>query len=188
MKKLFLIAFFAIITVSGISQSWVSDPNHSRLGFTVTHFGISDITGNFEKFSVTINSTAKDFSDAVIELNTDVSSINTGISPRDKHLRSADFFDVEKYPTMTFKSTSIKKTGNNLYELSGDLTLHGITKPVTMILKFRGTTESKGRVIAGLQVTGMIKRSDFNIGGSFPNAVISDEVEIKADGEFSIQK
>lgn len=89
---------------------------------------------------------------------------------------------------MTFKSTSIKKTGNNLYELSGDLTLHGITKPVTMILKFRGTTESKGRVIAGLQVTGMIKRSDFNIGGSFPNAVISDEVEIKADGEFSIQK
>jgi len=105
---------------------------------------------------------------------------------RDDHLRSADFFNVEKFPKMTYKSTSIKKAGKDRYKLTGDLTLHGITKPVTMELWYRGTIENpqNGAVTSGFQLTGTLNRSDFNIGPDFPELMISDEVKIKADGEF----
>jgi polyisoprenoid-binding protein YceI len=87
---------------------------------------------------------------------------------------------------MTFKSTSLKKAGKNKYKLSGDLTLHGITKPVTMDLEYKGTVENpmSKKQTAGFQVTGVIKRSDFNLGNGFPAPMISNEVHIKADGEF----
>jgi len=105
---------------------------------------------------------------------------------RDNHLRSADFFEVEKYPAMTFKSTSIKKISKDKYKLTGNLTIHGITKPVTMDLWFRGTAENPLNKItsAGFQLTGSLKRSDFGIGPKFPPPMIGDIVSIKADGEF----
>ena len=106
---------------------------------------------------------------------------------RDDHLRSADFFEVEKYPRMTFKSASVKKTAQNKYRITGDATtLYGITKPVTMELWYRGTIENpqSKAVTAGFQLTGVLKRSDFNIGPKFPAPMISDEVQIRADGEF----
>jgi len=108
------------------------------------------------------------------------------VEMRDKHLRSADFFDVEKFPTMTYKSTGIKKVAENKYTLTGNLTLHGVTKPVTMDLWYRGTIvnpQSKTPT-AGFQLTGTIKRSDFGIGEKFAPPMLSDEVKIKADGEF----
>src|SRR5690606_26593716 len=103
------------------------------------------------------------------------------------HLKSADFFDAEKYPVMTFKSTSIKKLSKNRYQLTGNLTLHGVTKPVTVIMVHRGTTanpNANGAPVAGIQITGVIKRSDIAIGNGFPPPMISDDVRIKADGEF----
>src|SRR5699024_6585456 len=111
----------------------------------------------------TIVSSEEDFSDAVFELTVDVASIDTEVERRDNHLKSADFFEVEKYPTMTFKSTSIKKAGKDRYKLKGDLTLHGVTKPVTMELWYRGTivNPQSQAVIAGFQLTGTLKRSDF---------------------------
>ena len=119
-------------------------------------------------------------------MTVDVNTINTRIDARDKHLRSADFFDVEKYPKMTFKSTSIRKTGDNKYELKGDLTMHGITKPVTVNMWHRGSIrKNEGqKMTAGLQFTATIKRSDFNIGSKFPAPMLSDEVTLKGDGEF----
>ena len=105
---------------------------------------------------------------------------------RDNHLRIVDFFEVEKYPTMTFKSTSIKKVSKDKYKLAGNLTLHGTTKPVTMDLRYIGTAESplSKTTAAGFQLTGSLKRSDFGIGPKFPAPFLSDKVSIRADGEF----
>ena len=170
-------------------NTWKSDPPHSQLGFTVTHLGIADVSGTFNNFDVTVISSKKDFSDAVFELTAEVGSIDTRVEQRNNHLKSADFFEVEKYPTMKFKSTSIEKAGKDKYKLSGNLTIRDITKPVTMDLVYRGTIENpqSKATTAGFQLTGTIKRSDFNVGPKFPAPMISDEVRIKADGEF-IQK
>lgn len=187
MKKLFSLMIVAFVSTSLFAQTkWNSDPMHSKLTFSVTHMGISDVDGLFNKFQATATAAKADFSDAVFELSVEVPSINTQVEMRDNHLRSADFFEVEKYPAMTFKSTSIKKVAENKYKLSGNLTLHGITKPVTMDLWYRGTNVNKDskKSTSGFQLTGVIKRSDFNIGPKFPAPVLSDEVKIKADGEF----
>lgn len=187
MKKLFSLLVVAFLSASLFAQTkWNADPMHSKLTFSVTHMGISDVDGLFNKFTASATATKADFSDAVFELSVDVPSINTQVEMRDNHLRSADFFEVETYPSMTFKSTSIKKVSKDKYKLTGNLTLHGITKPVTMDLWYRGTNvdEKAKKSTSGFQLTGVIKRSDFNIGPKFPAPVLSDEVKIKADGEF----
>lgn len=188
MKKITLFLAFLFVSVGLFAQTtWTADPYHSKLGFTVTHLGIADVPGHFSDYDVSIVSAKEDFSDAVIELTVQTNSVDTRVEPRDNHLKSADFFDVEKHPTMTFKSNSIEAAGNKTYTLKGDLTLLGVTKPVTMTMTYRGTTENpnaEGAPVAGIQITGKIKRSDFGLGSGFPAPMISDEVEIKADGEF----
>ena len=187
-KQLMLFFTVLLLSVTAIAQTaWVQDPMHSKLGFTVSHLGIADVPGYFDEYEVTIISSKPDFSDAVIELTAQTKSINTQVVPRDNHLRSPDFFDVEKFPTMTFKSTSIKKLKSVNYELTGDLTIHGVTKQVAVNMLYRGTTanpNANGAPVAGIQITGTIKRSDFGVGPGFPAPMISDEVRIKADGEF----
>jgi polyisoprenoid-binding protein YceI len=188
MKKIALI-LAAIITLTAFTTvlpKWQNDDPHSQLGFTVTHLGINDVSGTFNDFDVTVQSLKPDFSDASIEMTAKTASIDTRVEARNNHLKSADFFDVEKYPTLSFKSTSVKPAGTNKYKLTGDLTLHGITKPVTMDLLYKGTVENpmSKKQTAGFQVSGTIKRSDFNVGPKFPAPMISDEVKIKADGEF----
>jgi polyisoprenoid-binding protein YceI len=187
MKKLISLAAGALLSMSVLAQtSWKSDPLHSKLTFSVTHMSISDVAGLFKTFEVKVSTNQADFSDAVFEFSSDVASVNTEVEMRDNHLRSADFFDVQKYPSMQFKSTSIKKEGNNKYKLTGDLTLHGITKPVTMNLWYRGTIENPQdkSTTAGFQLTGIVLRSDFGIGTKFPEVMLGNEVSIRADGEF----
>jgi len=188
MKKITLVFTLIIFSVGAFAQTaWKQDPMHSMLAFKVTHLGIADVPGHFSDYDVTVTSSKEDFSDAVVELTVQTASIDTRVEPRNNHLKSADFFHVEKYPTMTYKSTSIKKAGKNKYKLAGDLTLAGVTKPVTVTLEYRGTTanpNANGAPVAGIQITGEIKRSDFNLGSGFPAPMISDEVIIKADGEF----
>ena len=188
MKKLLLIAaaFVALTAFTTFSGTWTNDDPHSQLGFTVTHLGIADVSGTFNDIDVTVKSTKADFSDASFELTAKTASIDTRVEQRNNHLKSADFFDVEKYPSLTFRSTSLKKTSENKYQVDGDLTMHGITKPVSMNLLYKGTVENpmSKKPTAGFQITGTLKRSDFNLGGKFPSAMISDEVSIKADGEF----
>lgn len=118
-----------------------------------------------------------------------MTSADTEIEMRDNHLRSADFFDAENYPVMSFKSNSILEKEKNKYVLNGDLTIRVITKPVTMELWYRGTIENdKDKSLTiGFQLTGSINRSDFNIGSKFPDAMISEIEMIKADGEFKNQ-
>ena len=187
MKKLFSLLIIALIGTTAFAQTtWKADPMHSKLAFSVTHLGISDVSGLFKIFDAKATANKADFSDAVFELSVDVASIDTEVDMRDDHLRSADFFEVDKFGKMTFKSTAIKKVGNNKYTLTGNLSLHGVTKPVTLNLWYRGTTENpqSKATTAGFQLTGSLKRSDFGIGAKFPSAMVSDEVQIKADGEF----
>lgn len=188
MKKitLILVAFISLTAFTRALSTWQNDKAHSQLGFTVTHLGLSEISGTFNDFDVTIKTNKDDFSDASFELTAKIASVDTRIDARDKHLRSADFFDAEKYPELTYKSTSIIKESGNKYLLTGDLDLHGIKKQVTMHLTYNGTIENakSKKKTSGFQLTGVIKRSDFNVGPGFAEAMISDEVRIKADGEF----
>ena len=186
MKKL-IAAFLvgAVLQVTASAQTvWKADPPHSRISFVIVHLGISEITGAFNQFDVTIRAAKPDFSDAVFDMSIDVASIDTAVQQRDDHLRSPDFFEVTKYPKMTFRSTSIVPSGKDRYKLSGDLTIHGRTKPVTMNLWYRGTTLNQDKTTAGFQLTGTLKRSDFGVGPKFPPPMIADELTIKADGEF----
>lgn len=188
MKRITLILSLVIFCSVAFAQTtWKQDPMHSTLAFNVTHLGITDVPGHFGDFDVTITSSEEDFSDATVELTVQTASIDTRVEPRDNHLKSADFFNVAKYPTMKYKSTDIKKAGKNTYKLVGDLTLNGVTKPVSVTMEYRGTTvnpNANGVPVAGIQITARIKRSDFNLGSGFPAPMISDEVIIKADGEF----
>jgi len=189
MKKLFVLFAIAFSTLSSVAQTqtWKNDPAHSRLGFVVKHLTISEIDGRFNDFSIEVITTKPDYSDAKIMVMAKVASINTDVTARDNHLRSADFFDMEKYPVMTFHSVSLKKTGDNTAKLYGDLTLHGITKAVTLDVVHLGTVKNpmNNAETAGFQIKGIIKRSDYNLGSKFPEAMISDDVQIIANAEFS---
>lgn len=185
MKKVFSFFLFALITSGLFAQTtWESDKAHSQLSFGIVHMGISEVEGLFDDFNATIVADKEDFSDAVFKLNADVASINTGVEMRDNHLRSGDFFDIEKFPNMEFTSTSIEETGENKYKVTGDLSLHGVTQPVSLDVWYRGTVETKNGPVSGFQITGVIDRSDFNIGSGFPASALSDQVRIKFDGEF----
>ena len=199
MKKIKIsIHLFAVISglilmnTSVFAQSTFKvDPAHAKVTFSTVHNTISDVEGLFNSFESSVSASKEDFSDAVFELSIDVKSIDTEVTMRDDHLRSADFFEVEKFPKMTFKSTSVGKTKEkNRYKLKGDLIMHGVTKTVTLDLWYRGTiTDAQsGNEIAGFQVSGILNRLDFGVGSKFPKALISNEVSIKADGEFIKQK
>lgn len=188
MKQIFALGIMLMMAVFTSAQTtWKSDKAHSQLKFDITHTGISTVSGAFTDFEVSVTSSREDLSDAVVELTAKATSINTGIGPRDEHLRSADFFDVASFPEITFKSTGIKKVSDKVYELTGDLTMHGVTKPVTLKLEYRGSFEDprNKKKVTGLRVTGSIKRSDFGIGTKFPGNLLSEEVIITGDGEFS---
>jgi polyisoprenoid-binding protein YceI len=188
MKKLLLVlAILSSINFSFAQTTWKDDPWHSKLTFTVTHQGFSSVFGLFQKFDATVVSSKPDFSDAVFTLSVDVGSVNTEVKMRDDDLRSPNFFDVAKYPVLTFKSTSIINTTGikDRFKIVGDLTIHGITKTVSMELWFRGTHEDamSKKTKAGFQLTGTINRTDFGVGTPSPFD-ISAEVFVKADGEF----
>lgn len=189
MKKLMSLLMLIMLSVSVYAQKvLVSDPAHSRIQFSVIHLTISDITGNFETANVTINADEKNFLNSKVTFEVDVNSINTHIEARDNHLRSADFFDVANHPKMTFTSTSITKGKlKNYYNVNGNLTMHGITKPVSVVLVYRGSVvnQMNKKDTHGYQVMATINRSDFNVGPGFPEAVISDQVRIKGDFELT---
>ena len=188
MKKisLFIALLFSGLVGAYAQTTWTSDPAHSSIEFNVTHMMISEVTGKFDGFEAVLKSDKADFSDAKIEFTAQTSTINTGIDKRDEHLKSADFFDVEKYPTISFKSTSFKKNGGNKYELKGDLTMHGVTKPVTLEAKFNGTIKDPyGNTKSGFKVTGELNRTDFGLNWNSAletgGVVVSEEVEIDAN-------
>ena len=189
MKKLSIaIALFSVALVQA-QTTWNIDPSHSSVRFAVDHMVISEVEGIFSKYEGSVVSAKGDFSDAKINFSVDVNSVNTDNAKRDEHLRGADFFETEKYPKMTFVSTSVQKTGDNKYNLKGKLTLHGVTKEITLSMTYGGTTKDPwGNTKAGLKVTGVINRTDFGLkynsvleAGSL---MIGEEVTITAKVEL----
>jgi polyisoprenoid-binding protein YceI len=185
MKKVTLFAALLCSSMSAFAQNWSLDKAHSSLGFTVTHMMLTEVDGKFQNFDVKMTSSKDDFTDAQIDLTADVASINTNQERRDTHLKSADFFDATKYPTLSFKSKSISKVSGNKYKLMGDLTMHGVTKPVTLDAVINGpvTNPQNKQTKAGFKVTGEVKRADFTVGNA-PTAVVSDEITIRGTGEL----
>jgi polyisoprenoid-binding protein YceI len=183
MKKVTLFAALLLTSAAAFAQNWTSDKAHSKLAFTVTHLMLSEVDGSFRNFDVKMTSSKPDYTDAQIDLTADVNSIYTNEDKRDGHLKSPDFFDAAKYPTMTFKSTGIQKVEGNKYKLMGNLTMHGVTKPVTLDATITPATAVRNKTVAGFKVTGEVKRADFTL-GTIPAAVVSDEIGIRAGGEL----
>jgi polyisoprenoid-binding protein YceI len=187
MKKIIipLLLFAVTAYVSAQEQSWTLDKNHAKLGFVVTHMMISDVEGQFNTFDIILHSDKSDFTDAKIELTADINSVNTDVEMRDNDLKSDKYFDAGKYPVLTFKSISMTLVGDKKYQLTGNLTMHGITKPVKLDVNLRGPVENpySKKLTAGFVITGTLNRSDFQV-GSPSEAFVSNEVRIVASGEF----
>lgn len=187
MKKVTIVASLLALSATTFAQTWNVDKAHSRLSYSISHLGISESEGNFKTFDAKITSAKEDFSDAVLEVTADVNSINTDNEMRDKHLKGADFFDAEKYPSISFKSTSFKKASGKNYKVTGDLTFHGVTKPVTLNAVLVGTTTHpmSKKPYAGFKFTGVIKRADFGFATAMPAPMLGEEVTITGNAEFS---
>jgi polyisoprenoid-binding protein YceI len=148
---------------AGAADTWAVDPAHSETTFVIRHL-LSKVSGRFDSFDARIVTDAAKPESSSVEFTIQAASIDTNNDKRDAHLRSADFFDVEKHPTITFKSTAVKDLGGGKHELTGDLTMHGVTKPVTLAVTFLGAGPTmRGAQRAGFEATGTINRKDFGI-------------------------
>jgi polyisoprenoid-binding protein YceI len=184
MKKISVFLVALLISASVSAQKWSMDKAHSKMTFTVTHLLMSEVDGVFKSFDANINSSKEDFSDAVFELTADLKQVTTNNDMRDGHLQKEDMFNTEKFPTLSFKSTSIKSLGGKKYELKGNLTIKGVSKPITLELTHIGNgVNRQGKKLAGFKATGTINRTDFGV-GAMPSAVVSDEVELRTSAEF----
>jgi polyisoprenoid-binding protein YceI len=174
------------------TTKWVIDPMHSEVQFKVKHLVISTVTGFFKSFEGSLETENEDFGGAKIEFTIDIDSIDTNQGQRDGHLKSADFFDAEKFPKITFKSTSFKKTDEDEFQLDGELTVKGITKPVTLAAEYGGSTaDFYGNTKAGFEVSGKISRKEFGLtwegvteAGS---VVVGDDIKLLINVQFAKQ-
>lgn len=167
MRKTFisLTALSALLSLPALAEpsAWAIDPTHARFGFTATHMVFAEVDGEFKKASGTILLDEADLTKSSVELVIEAASIDTGNADRDKHLRSADFLDVEKYPKITFKSTKIKKAGK-AYKVTGDLTIRGVTKPVTLDVDLSNALMNPwGKQVRAAKVRGKINRHDYGV-------------------------
>lgn len=175
-----VIALFALVTAAASlsAETYTIDPVHSSVSFSLRHL-VSKFTSSFTKVTGTINYDAAKPEASSVEATVDIGSVATNNEKRDSHLKSPDFFDVAKFPSATFKSTSWKKTGDNTFDVAGDLTIHGVTKPV--VLKTTLTGEGPGMggaTLTGWEATTTIKRSDFGVGGDTFVKALGDDVTI----------
>jgi len=179
----------AAVEIPGyVTGTWTIDPVHSEVSFVVRHMMVSKVRGRFDKFEGSIE-TAPDPLQSTVSATVDLSSVNTGNETRDNHVRSEDFFHVEKHPTMTFRSTGIRAEGEN-FLLDGDLTLRGVSRPVTFFLEVNGFgPDPYGGTRSGFSATTEINRNDWNVSynGPIPGAssgmVLSDRVTINLEIE-----
>ena len=174
--------------LSAQTTIWHNDKAHTRVGFEVGHAGLSYVQGSFSDFSIAVLLENESISSAEIKVEIKTGSINTGVAARDKHLSSADFFNVEKYPAMTFESTKVVKRGAKV-KIYGNLALNGITRPVTLNALMIGRKQSpvSGKDTVGFRLTGKILCSDFSFGPKYIPAMIADEVGIIVDAEFYLE-
>lgn len=168
---------------------WVLDPAHSEILFKVRHMMIANVQGEFRNFSATVTTEGEDFSKGSVDVTIEAASILTNSEDRNKHLKSPDFFDVEKYKDLTFKSTSFKKLDDSNYLLKGILNIKGIEKEISLDVEFGGLNKDPwGNMKAGFSLTGKINRKDWGLTWNAPletgGVLVSDEVRINAEVQF----
>ena len=171
------------LTAAETTGSYDIDAKHSYIGFRVTHMGLAEVPGAFRDFSGSINYDGKDVSKSSVNFTAKVASVDTGVAPRDTHLRTADFFEVEKYPDMTFKSTKVEKKGDK-WEVTGDFTLKGVTKQITIPFTVNGLMkDQKGNVKMGISAQTMINRQDYGVkyGNKLPDGTLALSDMVKID-------
>ena len=171
-----------------VTTKWTLDPTHSELQFKVKHLMITTVTGSLKSFSAALTSIDDEFTDATISFSGNISSLDTGNTDRDNHLKSGDFFDAEKFPTLDFKSTSMQKDGSD-YIINGDLTIKETTKQVKLIAEFGGiATDPWGNTKAGFTLSAKINRSEFgltwNAALETGGVMVSEEVRILGELQF----
>ena len=170
------------------TSTWVPDKAHSEVDFTVLHMSLSKVHGRFGSIGGKVVIDDADHSKSSVEVTIDVSTIDTGVAQRDSDLKSPNFFDVAQFPTATFTSTSVAKSGNGL-TVTGNLTLHGVTKPVTLTVE--GPTgpvqgmDKKPHL--GYSATSTISRAAFGIGAKYPTAVVGDDIQLTIDLDVAKQ-
>jgi polyisoprenoid-binding protein YceI len=169
---------------------WTIDPMHSEIQFKAKHMVISTVTGSFLEFSGKMEAPSENkdsFENSIISFEANVGSINTGVDQRDEHLRSADFFEAEKYPKINFVSTSFKKNGSDTsYHMTGNLTIRGTTKPITLNVEYGGTAvDMYGQTKAGFELRGKVNRQEFGLVWSAATeegaVIVSDDIRLVAE-------
>ena len=165
---------------------WNLDPSHSEVAFKVKHMMITNVSGSFADFAVTAETDGEDFSKSEINFSAKAASVNTGSEQRDGHLRTAEFFDAEKFPELKFKATKYEKTSGDDYKLQGDLTIKDVTKNITLNVEFGGIQKDPyGNIKAGFTVSGKINRKDFgltwNTALEAGGVMVSEEVKINCE-------
>jgi len=188
-----LTVLFVVLNVQAETTVWVADKAHSEVKFSVSHMVIAEVTGRFKEFDVTVRQNGDSFTDSEVEAVIKTNSIDTEVERRDNHLRSDDFLNAEKYPTMVFKSTSIEKTGRNTYKINGNLTIRDVTKQVVLEALFRGEIkDGRGNLKRGFKATTIINRFDFGANWNKTvetgGLIAGDDVEITLLMEFNQQK
>ncbi len=180
----------ALAGTAGMAQTstWVSDPVHSEIDFSITHLAISNVHGRFGKVAATLVYDQADVTKSTVTATIDVSTVDTGEEARNNHLKTPDFFDVTKFPIATFTSTSVTKSGSGLI-VNGNLNLHGVVKPV--VLNVEGPTGPvpgmDHKPHSGFSSTTTIRRTDFGIGAKMPAAMVGDEVKLSIDLDLAKQ-
>jgi polyisoprenoid-binding protein YceI len=187
MKRLaFVTGILALAAPLALAQTstWTNDPAHSGIEFSVRHGGVSNVHGRFGKVTATIALNDADITKSSVQATIDVAGLSTGQEPRDNHLKTDAFFDVGKFPTATFTSTSVAKGGSGL-TVTGNLTLHGITRPVTLDVEGPSppTPGMDHKPHSGFSATTTISRTAFGIGTSFPTVMVGDDAKLTIDLE-----
>jgi len=171
------------------TTKWAIDPTHSKIAFKVKHLMISNVLGSFREFEGAVSTVGNDFSKSVISFSLNTASVDTEIADRDGHLKSADFFDAENYPKITFEGNGLTDLGDDLYTLIGNLTIKGVTHPVTLNVEHGGVgSDPWGNVKAGFAITGKINRKDWgltwNAALETGGVLVGEEVRINCDIEL----
>lgn len=176
------------MSTQGITN-WTIDPTHSEIGFKAKHLMMTTVSGKFEKFAAAVETEGDDFTKAKITFTADTASVNTTNAQRDGHIRSADFFDSEKYPQLKFVSTNITKLSGDKFNLTGDLTIKGITKPVQLEVEAAGVAKDPfGNTKAGFSIRGKVSRKEWGLNWNVPleqgGLLVSEEIKINCEVQF----
>ena len=172
------------LAATASASTWTFDPMHTRAEFTVRHMGLSNVRGDFAKLTGTITIDDKDISQSTVEATIDVASIDTRVAYRDDDLKGEDYFDVAKFPAITFKSKKVEKSGEAGLKVTGDLTMHGVTKEVVLDVDelTAEMTDKRGTAKRGVTATTKLLRSDYGMKSGIP--MIGDEIKISLDMEL----